>query len=45
MYLRQYGTAPLFVIRFRAQSAKTNNDRKKKYRSAAGSDRIRYATA
>jgi len=28
--------AHFFVVRFRARSAKTNNDMKKKYRAAAG---------
>jgi hypothetical protein len=36
MCLRQQGTSPRFVVRFRALRAKTNNDRKKKYRAAAG---------
>jgi hypothetical protein len=36
---------PIFVVRFRALRAKMNNDRKKKYRTAAGYAGIRYPTA
>jgi hypothetical protein len=36
---------PHFLLFVFARSAKTNNDRKKTYRAAAGDDRIRSATA
>jgi len=35
----------IVVVHFRAQRAKMNNDRKKKYRAAAGYAGIRYAAA